>query len=213
MVKPLRQIFLPLVARFHELMDQAGAAIEPYTTKLSARYQKFEPRERLLLQVAAGLVGALLLYDVGYLPVQALGHRLANRLAQRRQELSEVRRLTYTYTAMERTLAAARKKTVPKAQDFSLFSVLEQSLTRSIGRDKIGSITPAADQPLAGGFTRYRVDVALNNVNLAQIVDALYGVEALPLPLTVTSIHIKRRAQDSHSYDVTMSCGALGKTR
>jgi hypothetical protein len=51
----------------------------------------------------------------------------------------------------------------------------------------------------------------LANVNLAQLVDALYGINTLPMPIGVSTIHIQRRTPDTHSYDVDLTCVALTK--
>jgi hypothetical protein len=107
-------------------------------------------------------------------------------------------------------MAAAEKRTVPKSGDFSLFSVVEQSLTKSIGHEKIASITPA-DKPVPGGYQQYTIDLKLSGLSLSQIVDALYGVQTLSVPVTVSNLHIRQRTPDTHSYDVDMTCAALGK--
>jgi len=86
-------------------------------------------------------------------------------------------------------------------------------MTKSVGRDKIGSITPGSDRKLADGFTEYSVQLKLANVNLAQLVDALYGINSLTMPIGVSTIRIQRRTQDTHSYDVDLTCVALADIR
>ena len=44
-----------------------------------------------------------------------------------------------------------------------------------------------------------------------QIVDALYGVKTLTAPVAVSNMHVTRRLQDPHTYDVEMTCIALAK--
>ena len=55
------------------------------------------------------------------------------------------------------------------------------------------------------------MQLKLDNVDLAQLVDALYGINTLPMPIGVPNIRIQRRTQDPHSYDVDMTCVALAK--
>jgi hypothetical protein len=116
-----------------------------------------------------------------------------------------------TYERMQRSLALAQHRTVRDNANFSLFSVVEQTLTKSVGREKIGSITPT-DQPVAGGFHQYNVDIKLNGISLPQVVDTLYGVQKLSMPITVSNLQLHQRANDPHSYDVDMSCTALAKS-
>jgi hypothetical protein len=88
--------------------------------------------------------------------------------------------------------------------------VVEQALTTAPGKDKIGSITPA-DKKIPGGLTQYTVELRLNALSLVQIVDTLYGLSGLKVPVTVSTLHVTRRSQDPHTFDVEMTCVALGR--
>ena len=119
--------------------------------------------------------------------------------------------LVETYLERKKQLQAAERNTVPIGKDFSLFSVIEGSLTKTVGHDKIASINPDADRKLSDGFIQYSVDLKLQNVSLGQIVDALYGVKTLTAPVAVSNMHVTRRIQDPHTYDVEMTVIALAK--
>ncbi|MGA7872548.1 MAG: type II secretion system protein GspM [Candidatus Binatus sp.] len=192
-------------------LKQAAARVDPLIAQARGRYQKLEPRERILVQIAAGLFGVFLLYNLIYTPIVDLSSGLQDRIVQRQQDLVEIRRLATTYAQLKEDLAKAERHTVPLGKDFSLFSVIEASMTKSVGRAKIGSITPGSDRKLADGFTEYSVQLKLDNVNLTQLVDALYGINSLPMPVGVSNIRIQRRTQDTHSYDVDLTCVALAK--
>jgi type II secretory pathway component PulM len=192
-------------------LKHAATRIDPYIAQGRSRYQKLEPRERILVQIAAGLLAIFLIYNLVYTPIVDLSSGLENKIAQRQHDLAEVRRLAGTYAQLKLNLAKAEQRTVPTGKDFSLFSVIEASMTKSVGRDKIGSIAPGADKKLSDGFIEYSVQLKLANVNLAQLVDALYGINSLSMPIGVSNIRIQRRTQDTHSYDVDLTCVALAK--
>jgi len=192
-------------------LKQAATRIDPLMVQARGRYQKLEPRERILVQIAGGLLGIFLVYNLVYMPIVDLGSGLENKIYQRQHDLAEVRRLAGTYAQLKENLADAEKHTVPLGRDFSLFSVIEGSMTKSVGRDKIGSITPGSDRKLTDGFTEYSVQLKLANVNLGQLIDALYGLNSLAMPIGVSTIRIQRRTQDTHSYDVDLTCVALAK--
>ena len=192
-------------------LKQAATRVDPLIAQARGRYQKLEPRERILVQIAAGLVGVFLIYNLIYMPIVDLSSGLQNKIVQRQQDLAEVRRLAATYAQLKANLASAERHTVPLGKDFSLFSVIEASMTKSVGRAKIGSIAPGSDRKLADGFTEYSVQLKLDNVNLAQLVDALYGINSLSMPIGVSNIRIQRRTKDTHSYDVDLTCVALAK--
>jgi len=210
-----KELIENLRARTMELirpyLKQAATRVDPLIARARGRYQKLEPRERILVQIAGGLLGVFLIYNLIYMPIVDLGSGLQDRIAQRQQDLAEVRRLAVSYAQTKTDLANAERHTVPLGKDFSLFSVVEASMTKSVGREKIGSIAPGEDRKLSDGFTEYSVQLKLDNVNLAQLVDALYGINSLPMPIGVSNLRIQRRTQDTHSYDVDLTCVALAK--
>lgn len=215
MTSLLRKIAGWFAAQFDEAfgpsLRRVGARFAPYSSQLRARYQRLEPRERVLLQIAGVVFAIFVGYNFVYLPIIDWQQSLQTTLETRRHELGQAQHLTSLYLQRKAQLQAAEKNTVPIGNDFSLFSVIEKSLTQSVGHDKIGSITPGADRKLSDGFTQYSVELKLQNVSLGQIVDALYGVRSLSAPVAVSSLHVSRRTQDSHTYDVDMTCIALAK--
>lgn len=193
----------PYVAR-------ANAFVSPYRRSFSQWYEKREPREKTLLRALGVMAGLLFVYEAIYSPLIATRQDLADKVVARRHQLVEIRGMMRTYERLRAELAATETRTVSGGQDFSLFSVIEQTLTRQIGHDKIASIAPGNRQS-PSGLTQYTVDVKLNNLTLAQVVDALYGVQSLAVPISVSNFHIREHARNSHSYDVDMTCMAVGK--
>src|SRR5260221_10760203 len=106
------------------LLKQAATRVDPLLAQARGRYQKLEPRERILVQIAGGLLAIFLIYNMVYMPIVDLSSGLENKIAQRQQDLADVRRLAGTYAQLKANLAKAEKRTVP-GKDFSLFSVVE----------------------------------------------------------------------------------------
>lgn len=191
-------------------LARANAVIGPYWESVAGWYEKREPREKTMLRVLGVIAGLMFMYEAIYAPLIATRENLANEVVARRHELVEVRAMMRTYERLRGELAATETRTVSGGKDFSLFSVIEQTLTHKVGRDKIASIAPGNRQS-ASGLVQYTVDVKLNNLSLAQVVDALYGVQSLAVPISVSNFHIREHAENSHSYDVDMTCMAVGK--
>jgi len=185
-------------------------ALAPTIAAGRGRYQKLEPRERVLVQVAGALVALFIAFNLVYLPIQGALGGLGDRIQERQHDAVEVAHMMRAYQRLRVDLATMRTRTVAASGDFSLFSVVEQALTRAPGKDKIGSITPA-QKAIPGGMTQYSVELKLNAVSLPQVVDTLYGLSALNVPVTVSTLHVTRRSQDSHTFDVEMTCVALGR--
>jgi hypothetical protein len=189
--------------------ERLGRIAAPAWNAARGWYSKREQREKYLLRVLAAVLGVIVLYNFIYSPIAGLGVGFGDRVGTLQQQLVEVRSMMRSYDRLKIELAGTEKRTVP-SKDFSLFSVIEQSLTKTVTRDKIASITPS-DRPVPGGYQQYTVDLKLSALNLGQIVDVLYGVQTLPMPVTVSNLHIRQRDQDTHSYDVDMTCMALGR--
>jgi type II secretory pathway component PulM len=207
----LEKLRARLVAIVGPYAAQLSRRVDPLLGQARGRYQKLESRERLLVQIAAGLLGLLALYNFVFLPIAGISTGLNDKIEQRQRDLSSIRRLTSTYAMLKLELGTAEHRTVPQNKDFSLFSILEASLTTSLGHEKIGSITPGADRNLTDGFTEHSVQLKLQDVNLAQLVDALYAIGSMSQPVGVSALRIQRRTENPHSYDVDLTCVALAR--
>jgi type II secretory pathway component PulM len=211
MMDQLRGLLAQVLSLLAPYFDRARDAANPYIEQLRSRYQKLEPREKRLVRIAGGVFAVFLVYNLIYSPITGWRDSLETTLETRHRETGQVQHLVDTYLTRKKQLQDAERNTVPTGRDFSLFSVIEKSLTTSVGHDKIASITPGADRKLSDGFVQYSVDLKLQNVNLNQIVDALYGVRTLSAPVAVSNMRVTRRTQDPHTYDVEMTCIALAK--
>jgi hypothetical protein len=214
MLEKLAQTLIPLLARLSAAwtagMARMRSAVAPLYAAARQRYRKLESRERILVQIAGGLVAIFIIFNLVYLPVQHAIGGLGERIQERQHDAVEVARMMRNYHRLHNDLATMRSRTVAPSGDFSLFSVVEQTLTRAPGKEKIGSITPA-EKSLPGGMKQYSVELKLNALTLSQVVDALYGLTSLSIPVTVSSLHITRLSQATHTFDVEMTCVALGR--
>ena len=206
----IRTIGARLAAILGDGTARVRTALAPTIAAAHGRYQKLEPRERVLVQVAGALITLFIVFNFVYLPIQDGIGGLGDRVQARQHDAVEVARMMRAYQGLRVDLATMRTRTVAASGDFSLFSVVEQALTRAPGKDKIGSITPA-EKTIPGGMMQYTVELKLNALSLPQIVDTLYGLSALNVPVTVSTLHVTRRSQDQHTFDVEMTCVALGR--
>ena len=211
MMNQLRKLLAQMMRPLAPYRERMADALSPAIGQMQSRYQKLESREKTLVKIAGGVVTLFIAYTLIYSPIASWRDSLDTTLDTRHHEIGEVQHLVDTYLQRKKQLQDAERSTVPMGKDFSLFSVIEKSMTSSVGRDKIASITPGADRKLPDGFVQYSVDLKLQNVNLDQIVDALYGVKTLSAPVAVSNMHVTRRTQDPHTYDVEMTCIALAK--
>jgi len=208
MLAELRERLLEIL---RPLVERATALLMPYVVQARARYSKLDRRERLLVTVGAGFLALILAYEIIYLPITDFGTGVRDQIADRQREIAQVQGAVRTYLRLKARLADARNRTAPDSPDFSLFSIVETALTQSVGRDKLISVTPTADRKLSDQVVLHSVDLQLANLNLKQVVDALYSLRTVNIPIIVADLHIKRRQESSRLYDVDMTCTAVGK--
>lgn len=175
------------------------------------RYAKLEPRERRLVQIGALLLLIFLAYNLIYLPTVSLEAGLADAISSRQHDLAGVRRMTQSYRALAAEVSRLEKHTAVAGPDFALSSVLATALGSAVGNDKIGGINSEPPKRISAQFSQFSVDLTLKAVSLKQLVDALYRIKTLKVPVVVSSLDIKRRIGETDSYDVDMVCLALAR--
>jgi type II secretory pathway component PulM len=199
-----RSAAAPYVAR-------ARARLEPLYAQARARYERLEPRERLLVNAAGALLAVFVVFNYILVPISNVPEAIATRAAERRRDLQQVRRLAAIHEQLKSDLAAAQTRTVPRSRDFSLFGVVESALRNNLERDRIASIAPGPERKLGDGLRQLSVELKLSDVDLKQLVDVLFAIRTLPTPVAVSKVHIARRGQNTHSYDVDLTCIALAR--
>jgi hypothetical protein len=208
----IQHLVLRLVKRVGAFFEPYFTRLRPYTARLRTRYERLERREKILVQALGVLLLVFLVYNLVYAPFQTLRQDLSDRIEARQRETLEVRRLVREHQQLQLEVAAAEKRTVRQGKDFSLFSALEGMLSSTVGVVKVASITPGEDKNISKDLVQHNVDIALTGVNLTEIVDTLYGINTLPVPVYVSDLHIKRsQVILNTSFDVELTCVAIGR--
>lgn len=192
-------------------IEQAQAAISPRYRELRRRYYKLEKRERLLLKLAGAILIVFLGYNVIYSSMVDYQSGLEDEIARRQRDLTEVRQMTVTYRRVKKELASLEKNAAPPGKDFSLSSVLSTALNGVVASDAIAGISTLPNKPISDQFTQYGVNLKLQGISLKQLVDSLYQIKSLKVPIVVSNLAIRKHGSDPHSYNVEMICSVLGK--
>lgn len=191
---------------------QASGWTSPRYRALRARYYKLDKRERLLVQLAGVVTAGFLAYNLIYLPIVSYQAGLEDEIVARQRDLTEVRQMVVTYQRLKTELATLEKNTAPPARDFSLSSMLSSALNGAVGTDKIGGISTQPDRPVSDQFTQYSAVLKLNAISLKELVDVLFQIKSLKVPVVVSNLSVRKHSPDNpHAYDVDMTCSVLGK--
>lgn len=149
------------------------------------------PRERLLLGAAGAMLAAAIVWLAGVQPLLGAVQGAALRVETAERNLEVARRVQGELAALQANLASveARIRQGPKG---NLFTTLEQLAAQSAV--KVESMEPQAS-PASDTYRETKVQVALKQVTLAQVVNFLHKIESAEQPLSVKSLRIRTRSE------------------
>lgn len=148
-----------------------------------------QPRERILVAIAAVTIGILLVYLVisrGYFRgIKSL----ENKIEQKRVELKNIESLWDEYRAIKDLLPSLEARLAKK--DFSLLSELENLSIRANVKGNIDSMQEFA-RPQNEFYKESSVRVKLKGITLDQLVNYLYNIEHSGTLLRTKSLIVER---------------------
>ena len=173
---------------------------------LAERIEKLEPRERRLLGVLGGVVGAMLFLA---LPVY-----LWSRVASQRDAARDVRDLTQQILDA-RTLVAERraKKDALLARYARPAPPLGSFIEESAKANGL-SVPESQDRPEVPHGKRYSermTVVRLHKIGMKALAQTLEKVESSGYPVAITRLDIKPRAGEPDMYEVELGVSAFDR--
>src|SRR5579863_9197324 len=103
----LRALVGMLARMVAPVVDQIAPRVSPAFEQMRGRYERFEPREKMLIQFAAVLLGVLLAYNFVYQPIIGFSAVIQAQIESRQRDMREIRRLTVMYSQAKANLADA----------------------------------------------------------------------------------------------------------
>ncbi len=176
--------------------------------ELLASYNRLAPRERVLVGVAAVTTIVILLYSFVWDPLQSNRALLARRITAKEKDLREVQRQRDVFLALARRLEANQSATSEADPNFNLFAYVQNATTQAVSRERILSLNPSTKN-VNPEYQELQVEVKLQQISLAQLVDLLYRIEKGEHPLRFSRLQIKKRHNDIYNFDVIATVSLL----
>lgn len=175
---------------------------------ISGYLDRLQPRERVLVSVmfVLSLLGGL--YAFVWEPLEDGRHLLETKIAKREKELVRMQQQRDSYLDIKRRVAANESAIAKAESKFNLFSVVQATVAQAVSREKIASMNPSS-KDLTAKFQEERVEIKLTQVNLQQILTLLHKIEKGEHQLRFSRMQVKKRRDDSHSFDVTATVSLL----
>ena len=161
-------------------------------------------RREQILVVGAGvllLVAGLFTFVID--PILARAANLDRRLAAASRQLSELQALRGDYQRQKQSLDRIDAQLRRQPKNFAIFSLLEQVAGQTGIADKIQSMNTVASPP----NTVYKedgVEVRMEGVTLAQLVEYLHRVERAPQVLRIKRLQLKPTRESRQQLSVRL---------
>lgn len=171
------------------------------------------PRERLLLGGAGAMLALAIVWLGAVQPLLGAVNGAALRVETAERNLEVARRVQGELAALQANLGSVEER-IRQGPKGNLFTTLEQLAAQSAV--KVESMEPQAS-PASDAYRETKVQVALKQVTLAQVVNFLHKIESAPQPLSVKSLRIRTRSEQKSGVkadllDVTFTVSSFEPT-
>lgn len=178
-----------------------------FIARLRAGFDGLESREQTLVTVAGGMLAVALGYLLILQPILDAVSQGDTRAETAQQELRTMQRIEREYREVSQQLSSVETR-IAAAPRGNLRTTLESLATQAAV--KVESMEPQAS-PANEVYKETKVEVALKSVSLDQAVSYLTGIESAPQVLSVKSLRMRKRADQSELLDVTFTVSSFEK--
>ena len=153
-------------------------------------FHMLQRREQMLVVGAGVLVLVAALFTFVIDPILARGANLDRRLAAASRQLAALQTLRGDYRQQQQIIDRIDAQLRRQSKSFAIFSHLEQVAGRAGIQDKIQSMNTVASPPNTV-YKEDSVEVRMEGVSLAQLVDYLHRMERSPQVLKIKRLQVK----------------------
>ena len=179
--------------------------MKPLWARIRALIAGLSPRERSLLAVVGGMALVLLGYLLLVRPVLAAQRSAELRVSAAEDQLVVVRQLRTDLDEVQARLSSVEQR-IARGPHGNIFTLLETLAGRSAV--KVESMEPQTALS-SEQYRETKVEVVLKSVTLGQAVNYLHQIESANQVLSVKSLRIRTRRDDSKLLDVTFTVSSF----
>lgn len=151
-------------------------------------------REQILVATLISVVTGLLFFALILSPLLSGRERIQKSLLRKQRDLQVIMRLQQEYRSLRHQSGDIQQRLSRRPQNFSLFSFIDQQATTSGVKQQINYLKPStitSDGPLQES----RVDMKLQQISLAGLVNFLKAVESPENVVFISRISIQEHGQ------------------
>jgi type II secretory pathway component PulM len=166
------------------------------------RLNRLNRREKYYVAAAAAMVGIFLVFQLIIFPISDKRELLERTLAQRTDELKEMRGLQSEYLALEETAQRAKSQLARRDKNFTLFSYLG-NLADTVGiKANVSSMKSSSD--VVADVNMATVKLEIDNITTEQFAKYLHQIEYSGYNLFVKRMVITKKTKPEGYIDVSL---------
>ena len=161
-------------------------------------------REKKAILLAAGIIGAILVYQLFISPVVEKRRLLDRQIEAQTQTLQKMLALQSEYEATKNLANVAQRKIAARSKSFTLFSFLD-SLAGAAGlKGRIAYMKPSTSTPVDGGFKMAIVETKLQTITMKQLSDYIYRIETSRNMVRIKKLSITIAGKEAGTIDAVL---------
>ncbi len=153
-------------------------------------------REKIGLVAAAAVVAVVGLTELVVSPLVAYVNRIDRSLTAGTASLAEMHLLKQQYEGLRTQSEAMQTHLARRPKGFTLFSFLDRTAGQTRLKDRIAYMKPSAEPVKDTPYRLSRVEMKIQAVGLAQLVEFLHRVETAPEAVTIKRLSIAQTGKE-----------------
>jgi general secretion pathway protein M len=166
-------------------------------------YNKLEKREKRVVMAGAIFIVCFALFHFTVSPLLQARQQTQKALIQKKGDIKKIRQLQEEYRHRQNQAVNIQNRLQKRSPSFTLFSFIEERANKAKVKQQINSMTPSTSEG-DGPLQESRVDLKLEKISLAQLVDFLQQVESTDDVVAIKRISIQENSKEEGLLDVVM---------
>lgn len=167
-------------------------------------FDKLEPRERLVIYGGIAIIICFIFLQFMLTPYLTASKNLDRTLANRKADIVELKLLQQEYRSLQDQAGGIRKQLETRPPNFSLFTFLDSQASAAAIKDFISYMKPSTAENSDGALLESLVEMKLQEIGLAQLVDFLQRIESPENVVSIKRISVQESGKQQNTLDVIM---------
>lgn len=173
-------------------------------------FDRLGKREKLFVSAGAAFIVCFLVFQVIISPYLEARQTLVRSLLRKEQEVLDMAILQQEYLQLKSRQSGVVEQLKLRKPEFSLFSYLEKQASAVKVKDRVTYMKPSNTE-LDDGYLESVVEMKMEEVTLAQLVDFLLQVESQENVVVIKRIAIQTNKRTKDLLDVVISIFTIEK--